>query len=59
MASYAVAQSLAGHKHLTVIVTFSLPATVIVRPCVHIMSPARAPALNLSVSRVACHPSRQ
>ena len=56
MASFAVAQSLAGHEHLTVIVTFSLPANVLVRPCVHIMFRARAPALNLSVSQVACHP---
>ena len=56
MVSFAVAQSLAGHEHLTVIVTFSLPAIVIVRPCVHIMSRARAPALNLSAAQIACHP---
>lgn len=56
MASFAIAQSLAGREHLTVIVTFSLPAIVIVRPCFQIMSRARAPALNLSVSQVACHP---
>jgi hypothetical protein len=41
MASFAVAQSPAGHEHLTVIVTFSLPANVIVRPCVLIMFRAR------------------